>query len=170
MSRHAHPDDVPHVILSLDANALTTRSSLHPPPSIMSPPVPPTLYFHKRTKIKNRALLHDSWTMISFSLAGIACPRMNAPARRPPPAANAAAAAASAAAGKTAGMSAASIVAGGARPAANGNGAANGSNGAANPPPPPPQPEPYAAEAKFFSEVGLGLVWSEGSDGRGSNQ
>ncbi|CAM9480909.1 unnamed protein product, partial [Ectocarpus fasciculatus] len=116
---------------------------------------------HLRDGSSYRALLHDSWTMISFSLAGVACPRMNAPARRPPPAANAAAAAASAAAGKTAGMSAASIVAGGGGGgggvgASNGHaGAANGSNGAASPPPPPPQPEPHAAEAKFFSEVRL---------------
>lgn len=108
-----------------------------------------------------RAFLHDSWTMISFSLAGVSCPRMNAPARRPPPAANAAAAAASAAAGKTAGMSAASIVAGNGLPSApsagGGGAAANGSASAgsdgAGSPPPPMQPEPHAAEAKHFSEV-----------------
>ncbi|CAM9763104.1 unnamed protein product, partial [Sphacelaria rigidula] len=97
---------------------------------------------HMRDGASYRVLLHDSWTMISFSLAGIACPRMNAPARRPPGAANVGAASAV----RTAGMSAAAIVAAGA------NGSAN-NNGAASPPPPPLQPEPHAAEAKHFSEV-----------------
>lgn len=85
-----------------------------------------------------RVLLRDAWTMVSFSLAGVACPRMNAPARRPP---------APVSAPTTAGRSAASVVAA----AGPSNGTANG-NGTASPPP-PPQPEPYAAEAKHFAEV-----------------
>lgn len=83
--------------------------------------------------------------MVSFSLAGVSCPRMNAPARRPPAGV---VGQGLAAAGKP--VSASAVVA-----PANGSthtgGAANG-NGAASPPP-QPQPEPFAAEAKHFAEV-----------------
>ncbi|CAM9317809.1 unnamed protein product [Choristocarpus tenellus] len=106
-----------------------------------------------------RALLHDSMVVINFNLAGVVCPRMNAPGRRTPSApipGTAAMAPASTGGTPAAPMKSAADIVSGGMSRVNGS----GSNGgvAAVSPPPPPQPEPHAAEARHFVEVCKGLV------------
>ncbi|CAM9546987.1 unnamed protein product, partial [Discosporangium mesarthrocarpum] len=90
-----------------------------------------------------RVLIHDSWSMVNFNLAGVACPRMNAPGRRPQ------GAPAPGAADSVSGMGKATIQ------AAMTSGSGATTNGTASLPPPPAQPEPHAAEAKHFVEMRL---------------